>query len=237
MIIIYYIWKLLSELGRLHGDPKRLCCLLTTKFFKILSGSYFIDYNCKTHCLKHTENLYDTTRCLSNIHIGWDLAECGWDLADCGWDLAEWLERLKANAVIATVMGSIPPSSDTVESPGRHMKQKIQKIPLLIINIKTPTPLYWPCLVIRAPGLAPYWRAQMRQSASSSRQLPASHYFEKEQCCGSPIGLAPELKIVRYNIYNNKQLLWNLIRLSRCQRSEMGPDLNSERDRSDQDLD
>ncbi len=68
---------------------------------------------------------------------GWDLAEYGWDLAECGWDLAEWLERLTANAVVATVLGSIPASSDTVESEGRQMKQcwisyikrKIQKNP------------------------------------------------------------------------------------------------------------
>ncbi len=33
-----------------------------------------------------------------------------------GWDLAEWLERLAANAVVAIVLGSIPVSSDTVES-------------------------------------------------------------------------------------------------------------------------
>jgi hypothetical protein len=38
-------------------------------------------------------------------------------------DLAEWLERLTANAVVATVLGSIPASSDTVESVGRQMKQ------------------------------------------------------------------------------------------------------------------
>jgi hypothetical protein len=31
--------------------------------------------------------------------------------------------RLTANAVIATVLGSIPASSDTVESEGRQMKQ------------------------------------------------------------------------------------------------------------------
>jgi hypothetical protein len=54
---------------------------------------------------------------------GWDLAEGGWDLADCEWDLAEWLERLTANTVVATVLGSIPASSDTVESEGRQMHQ------------------------------------------------------------------------------------------------------------------
>ncbi len=41
----------------------------------------------------------------------------------CGWDLAEWLERLTANAVVATILGSIPASSDTVEYEGRQIKQ------------------------------------------------------------------------------------------------------------------
>jgi len=40
-----------------------------------------------------------------------------------GWDLAERLERLTANAKVATVLGSIPASSGTVESEGRQMKQ------------------------------------------------------------------------------------------------------------------
>jgi hypothetical protein len=33
------------------------------------------------------------------------------------------LKHLKANAVVATVLGSIPASSDTVDSVGRQMKQ------------------------------------------------------------------------------------------------------------------
>ncbi len=33
----------------------------------------------------------------------------------CGWDLAEWLERLTAYAEVATGLGFIPVSSDTVE--------------------------------------------------------------------------------------------------------------------------
>ncbi len=58
----------------------------------------------------------------------------------CGWDLAEWWKSLTANAKVAIVLGSIPASSDTVESEGRQMKQcwiqyiekkKNQKIPLL----------------------------------------------------------------------------------------------------------
>ncbi len=42
---------------------------------------------------------------------------------DSNQDLAEWLERLTANAEVATVLGSIPASFDTVESEGRQMKQ------------------------------------------------------------------------------------------------------------------
>jgi hypothetical protein len=40
-----------------------------------------------------------------------------------GWDLTKWLERLSASAKVATVLGSIPASSDTVEFEGRKMKQ------------------------------------------------------------------------------------------------------------------
>jgi hypothetical protein len=39
-----------------------------------------------------------------------------------GWDVAEWLERLSANAEVATVLASIPASSDTMESEGWKMK-------------------------------------------------------------------------------------------------------------------
>jgi hypothetical protein len=51
----------------------------------------------------------------------WDPAEYEWDIAVYGWDLAEWLECLTA---IATAPGSIPASTDTVESEGRQMKQR-----------------------------------------------------------------------------------------------------------------
>ncbi len=34
------------------------------------------------------------------------------------WNVAEWLERLTANAEVATVLCSIPASSDTAESNG-----------------------------------------------------------------------------------------------------------------------
>ena len=46
-------------------------------------------------------------------------------MCECEWDLAEWLdlERLTANAKVATVLGPILASSDTVESEGRQMKQ------------------------------------------------------------------------------------------------------------------
>ncbi len=38
-------------------------------------------------------------------------------------DQAQLLERLTANAKVAKVLGSIPASSDTVESKGRRMQQ------------------------------------------------------------------------------------------------------------------
>jgi len=43
----------------------------------------------------------------------WDLAEIN-EIQPSGWDLDEWLERLSltANAKVATVLGSIPASSD-----------------------------------------------------------------------------------------------------------------------------
>ncbi len=57
-------------------------------------------------------------------NIWWDLAELWMRSSPVGgWDLAEWLERQTANTVVATVLGSIPASSDTVESEGRQMKQ------------------------------------------------------------------------------------------------------------------
>ncbi len=44
-------------------------------------------------------------------------------LGDCGRDLAQWLKRLTANAKVASVLGSIPASSDKEESEGQQMKQ------------------------------------------------------------------------------------------------------------------
>ncbi len=52
------------------------------------------------------------------IKINWQILVCS-----CRWDLAEWLERLTAYAEVATVLVSIPASSDTVESEGWQMKQ------------------------------------------------------------------------------------------------------------------
>ncbi len=68
----------------------------------------------------------------------------------------------------------------------------------------------------------------------SQRHHPASflqaNILRKSSAAGPQIGLAPELKIVRYNICNNKMLLWNLIRLSRGPRSKKDTDLNSQRE-------
>jgi hypothetical protein len=52
----------------------------------------------------------------------------GWDLAKCAWDPTEWLERLTANAEVATGQGSIPASSDTVESEGVADKAVLKKV-------------------------------------------------------------------------------------------------------------
>ncbi len=41
----------------------------------------------------------------------------------CGWDLAEWLECLAVNADVATLLSSIPASSDIGESEGRQTKK------------------------------------------------------------------------------------------------------------------
>ncbi len=60
----------------------------------------------------YNENLWSDTELIT------DLNEI---LRSCGRDLAEWLKRLTAN--VATVLDSIPASSDTVESEGRQMKQ------------------------------------------------------------------------------------------------------------------
>jgi hypothetical protein len=80
--------------------------------------------------------LKERLRAKDEVLCGWDLAECGWDQAEGGRDLTELLEHLAVNAQGAKVLGSIPESSDRVESEGRQMKQcwmkrKIQKIPLL----------------------------------------------------------------------------------------------------------
>ncbi len=57
---------------------------------------------------------------LSRMGMGWDV----WVLDKCGWDLAERLERLVVNAKVATVLGWIPASSDTVESGGGRGQMK-----------------------------------------------------------------------------------------------------------------
>jgi hypothetical protein len=45
------------------------------------------------------------------------------EIKPSGWNLAEWLERLADNAWVASVLGLILASCDTVESDGRQMKQ------------------------------------------------------------------------------------------------------------------
>ncbi len=86
---------------------------------------------------------------------------CGWDLAECEWDLAEWLQRL--NPKVATILGSIPASSDTEEYEGRQMKQcwitqiknKLSKKfpPLNMQMERAVTFLFWRYLTALAPFL------------------------------------------------------------------------------------
>ncbi len=60
-------------------------------------------------------NVYD---CGDVVTVEW-VTRCS-VAKELGW---EWLERLTANAHVATVLGSIPASVGTVESEGRQMKQ------------------------------------------------------------------------------------------------------------------
>jgi hypothetical protein len=68
------------------------------------------------------------------------------------WDPAEWLERLTANAVVATVLGSIPAFSDTVESEWaadeavlniEHRKKNPKNSPLKYSYMNLCTSLLW----------------------------------------------------------------------------------------------
>ncbi len=75
---------------------------------------HLVDINNKSACMLRY-------RVCTYVLAGWDLSEC-----------------LTAKDVVATVLGSIPASSDTVESEGRQMKQcwilyieKIQRNPPL----------------------------------------------------------------------------------------------------------
>jgi hypothetical protein len=47
--------------------------------------------------------------------------------SECRWDLAEWLERLAANAKVATVLASIPAYTDTVESEGAEDGSSVEQ--------------------------------------------------------------------------------------------------------------
>jgi hypothetical protein len=61
---------------------------------------------------------------MGHLNMGSDLKYFGGlDLAKLWMRLADWLEQLTVNAKVATVLGSIPASSDTVASEERQMKQ------------------------------------------------------------------------------------------------------------------
>ncbi len=112
-------------------------------------------------------------------------------------DLAEWLERLTANAEVVTVLGSIPASSDTVESAGRQMKQcwikykKIQISPCFLYIFRyikhTYTSLikytyeHLPCCSIIAYLL--YWEKHLRYLWCTKYVM----YWEKLHYCISAL--------------------------------------------------
>jgi hypothetical protein len=57
--------------------------------------------------------------CINNFRLWMEYSSCG-----CGCDLADWIDCLTANAEkVATILDSIPASTDTLESEGRQMKQ------------------------------------------------------------------------------------------------------------------
>ncbi len=72
-----------------------------------------------------------------------DIADCGWDVSSrYGWDVVEWLERLTTNAEVATVQGSIPASSDTVDSEGCRCNFRRVNPLIYLYNFRlTKTPL------------------------------------------------------------------------------------------------
>jgi hypothetical protein len=104
------------------------------------------------------------------------LSSGGWFLAEFGWDLAGWLERLTANAEGATVLGSIPASSDAVESKGRQMKQ------CWIQNVEEKKALCFTgylfcCLSCWKPGQACWLKAPRAESCLEFLPIPQIAYF------------------------------------------------------------
>jgi hypothetical protein len=86
----------------------------------------------------------------------------GWDLAHSEWDLAEWLDRLTANATVATVLGSISTSSDTVGAAGEAVWNKIHEKPKKSLQIVVLKWNRWslkpPCVVkTKNAQIAFYW--------------------------------------------------------------------------------
>ncbi len=97
------------------------CCMLVYEFLSQLS------FGIKLKTFVGIYNIYPPVR-YNQINTSLfvdDLSHLPWLIITSHprWDLAKWLERLTANAQVATVLGSIPASVGTVESEGRQMKQ------------------------------------------------------------------------------------------------------------------
>jgi hypothetical protein len=99
--------------GVLYGSEKRFVCNRPLSPFFIRMFSQEGNAPPPPHSLKskqqHLVNLVMIYR--SHPHV------------DEMKSIDEWLKRLDVNAKVATVLGLIPASSDTVESEGRQIKQ------------------------------------------------------------------------------------------------------------------
>ncbi len=75
-------------------------------------------------------------------------------LSVCGRDLAKWLDQWvrssgRRHAKVTTVLGSIPASSDTVESEGRQLKKKKNRPKCEFLSLKS----LWQLMVLIRPEI------------------------------------------------------------------------------------
>ncbi len=94
--------------------------------------------------------------------------------------LAEWLECLAVNAKVATFLGSIPASSDTVESEGRKMEQcwkKIKKSKKSLLEKKIFSTQYFTFCITPSSAL------------DHLRKTARTHYLDRQRGSGALLTL------------------------------------------------